>query len=101
MRTGSVKRRIFWLFIGLILLVVVVSIVGIFIFKNVLLPGQQQRVINILPIMEIFLWRPPEGYTLPTPFATSAISPEDLLEITLEAPTLSATSQPDQPTLLP
>lgn len=101
MQTRLVKRRIFWIFIGLILLVFVLSIAGFFIFKNVLLPGQQQRVINILPIMEIFLWRPPEGYTLPTPLATSAISPEDLLEITLEAPTLSATSQPGQPTLVP
>ncbi|MBZ0292769.1 MAG: hypothetical protein K8L99_09440 [Anaerolineae bacterium] len=34
------------------------------------------------------MWRPPENYSLPTPLpATNAISPEDLLSITLELPT--------------
>jgi hypothetical protein len=93
-QTVKRKRRVFWVLLALIALVILGSATGIFLFKNVLRPGQQQRVINILPFMEIFLWHPPEDYALPTPLpSTSGISPEDLLSITLERPTLQATEE--------
>lgn len=109
------SRRVVWIFLVFLLLFVVGSTAGVFIFKNVLRPGQQQRVISILPFMDVFRWHPPEGYALPTPLpSTSEVSPEDLLSITLESPTLWAgetatgetqeTGQPEEtlfPTLIP
>lgn len=88
------RRRIVWILLAFLLLFFVGSVTGIFIFKNVLRPGQQQRVIDVLPFMENFLWRPPEDYALPTPLpSTSEISPEDLLNITIEIPTPQATDE--------
>lgn len=74
--------------LGVVILGLIAGLAGIFVFRNGLRPGLQQRVINILPFMETFLWQPPENYSLPTPLpATNAISPEDLLSITFEPPT--------------
>lgn len=74
--------------LGLFLVFIFGAVTGIFIFQNMLRPGQQQRVINMLPFMEIFLLRPPINSTLPTALpATNGISPEDLLKITFGAPT--------------
>lgn len=82
------RRLVMRIAIGVVILGLIAGMAGIFVFRNVLGPGQQQHVINILPFMETFLWRPPENYSLPTPLpATNAISPEDLLSITLELPT--------------
>lgn len=79
------RRLVMRIAIGVVILGLIAGMAGVFVFRNVLRPGQQQRVINILPFMETFLWRPPENYSLPTPLpATNAISPEDLLSITLE-----------------
>ena len=81
------RRLVIRIAISLFILGLITGTAGVLLFRNVLRPGQQQRVINILPFMETFLPRVPENYSLPTPVpSTNAISPEDLLSITLEPP---------------
>lgn len=88
------RRLVMRIALGVVILGLIAGLTGIFVFRNVLRPGLQQRVINILPFMETFLWQPPENYSLPTPLpATNAISPEDLLSITLEPPTQMETTE--------
>lgn len=88
------RRLVMRIAIGVVIVGLIAGMAGVFIFRNMLRPGQQQRVINILPFMETFLWRPPENYSLPTPLpATNAMSPEDLLSITLELPTRPAPTE--------
>lgn len=94
-------RLLFWLVIGLFLLAIVGSVTSIFVFRNVLPPGQQQRVIKILPFMEYLL--PPRlgpRDTLPTalPAPNGGISPEDLLKATFSIPTTQATESSITPT---
>lgn len=72
------------------LLMLLAPVVGIYAFRDVLRPGQQQRVINILPVMEAFLpSRPGPGDTLPTVVADqgSLVSAESLLGLSLATPT--------------
>jgi hypothetical protein len=79
-------RLLFWLVIGLFILAIVGSITGILVFRSVLQPGQQQRVIGVLPFMTVFLNRPPADATLPTvePGAnTSGITADQLLDLPL------------------
>ena len=40
---------------------------GVFVFRNVLLPGQQQRIVDQLPFMRAMMAPTPPGGTLPTP----------------------------------
>lgn len=58
------------LFYGVIFfsfLSVVLPIVSIILFRDVLRPSQQQRIINSLPFMDNFLpYRPAVGETVPT-----------------------------------
>lgn len=73
-------RFLFWSLVILFLLTIVGSATGIIVFRNVLRPGQQQRVIDALPFMSVFLARPPADATLPTVIPpNNAISPDDLL----------------------
>jgi hypothetical protein len=68
---------------------------GLLIFQNVLRPGQQQRIIGVLPFMESFLpYRADENARIPTALPqNNALSPEDLLnfEVASAAPTASPT----------
>lgn len=75
---------------------------GLLIFQNVLRPGQQQRIIGVLPFMESFLpYRADENARIPTALPqNSAISPEDLLSFALASPT-PTTSPTATPTLAP
>lgn len=81
------------LFYGAIILfsiVLVAPMAGVYAFREVLRPAQQQRVINMIPVMEVFLPpRPAPGDTLPTvvPGQSSNISAEDLLGLSLITPT--------------
>lgn len=86
--SGNTKRRSRWFhhwlkfFTLFVLLVFVAGLTVIIIFQSVLLPGQQQRVITILPFMESFLIRQrAPGDILPTalPRTPGSISPADLL----------------------
>jgi tetratricopeptide (TPR) repeat protein len=88
--------------IGFFLLVVVGAIVAVIIFREVLEPGQQQRVIDQLPFMEAFKRPTPVGGILPTvaPQGNSDQNALDLLNMPLESATpvggVVATSQPTQ-----
>lgn len=82
-------KLLFWLTVGLFTATIIGSIAGIFVFRNVLRPCQQQRIIALLPFMENLLPpRPDPGSTLPTPVAAQNgdLSPQDLLEAPLTAP---------------
>ena len=88
---GSRKRRWLWLLILLllaILLVAALGLGGVFTFRNVLLPSQQQRIIDQLPFMRALMAPTPPGGTLPTVVPVAgALSPADLLA---DLPTLPA-----------
>ncbi len=89
----SPPRVLFWGVIIFFAVVVIGSVGGVLIFRNVLHPGPQQRIIGILPFMEVFLPpRPAPDSKLPTPFQTqnSSISPEDLLSMPIGFPTSEA-----------
>ena len=92
---GINRRLVLWITVAVFLIGMIGGVTGIVIFRNVLPPSQQQRIINILPFMEMFLYHPPEGYTLPTPLpSTSEFSPEDLLSVTLDISTMQITPAP-------
>lgn len=100
-------RFLFWSVIGLFILGIVGTIAGVIIFRDVLQPGQQQRVINMVPFMQAFLPPHPDADdTLPTPEAVTG-NPDDLLNLdfgveTEEAtPTLEATEEPTEVSVLP
>lgn len=105
-------RFLLWGIIAIFLLGIVGSVAGVVIFRNVLQPAHQERVMGILPFMEAFMPpRPAAGETLPTPEVTvdEDISPEDLItgilpddeedaENAAGTPTLTPTSTPAPPT---
>lgn len=67
-------------------------IASLFVFRNVLRPSQQQRVIDFAPFMRAFLNQPGEDASIPTVEGniTSEFSIEDLLDLptaTLTSPT--------------
>lgn len=96
-------RFLFWSLVIVFILTVVGSAAGVIVFRNVLRPGQQQRVIDTLPFMAVFLARPPADATLPTVIPpTNALSPDDLLNsplllapATTEEATATAESTPE------
>lgn len=80
-------RFLFWAVIAIFVMGILGVSGGILVFRSVLEPAQQERVMSIFPFMEAFLpSRPPTDATLPTPIATSNIAPEDLLTIPLNIP---------------
>lgn len=96
--------------IGGFIVIIVGAVVGAVIFQNVLRPGQQQRIIGVLPFMESFLpYRADENSSIPTALPqNNAISPEDLLNFSLASatpfsiPTATTIAAPTStPTLLP
>lgn len=96
-------RFLLWLVIGVVLLGILGSVGAVYVFRSILLPGQQQRVIDQLPFMRVFMPPTPVGGTLPTAQpADSEISPEDLLSAPLGLPTstLVPTSEPTEAVLL-
>ena len=91
-------RILLWLVIGLFILGILGAVGAVVIFRNVLLPGQQQRILDQVPFMRVFMPPTPEGGTLPTAVpAESDISADDLLGAPLELPTLTA-APTDEPT---
>ena len=99
---GSRNRRWLWLLLLLllaILLVAALGLGGVFTFRNVLLPSQQQRIIDQLPFMRALMAPTPPGGTLPTVVPVAgALSPADLLADLPTLPaataTVTATSSP-------
>src|SRR4051812_47189260 len=75
------SRRGLWVVVGVVIVLVVGFGVGLTLFRNVFRPGQQQRVIEMVPFMAAFLDRPNPNATVPTvqPPANSDLSAADLL----------------------
>jgi hypothetical protein len=96
-------RLLLWSVIGLFVLGVVGVIAAVVIFRNVLQPSQQQRVIDQLPFMEALLPYRDPNQTLPTlaPSTPGGISPNDLLGAPITestaTPTVEVTAT-DEPT---
>ncbi len=92
---GHVKpppRLLLWAIVGLFVLALLGGISAVILFRNVLLPAQQQRVIDQLPFMRQFMAPTPEGGTLPTPLPNEGdISPEQLLAAPLVRPSITPT----------
>jgi hypothetical protein len=74
-------RFLLWLIIGLFLLAIIGGITGLVVFRNVLRPGQQQRIVEAVPFMKIFLDRPDPNMTVPTVQAPTGegMTADDLL----------------------
>ena len=75
-------RFLLWVVIGLFVLALLGGVAGVYVFRNVLRPGQQQRIIDMAPFMSALLSRPDPNATLPTvsaPTSEGGLSPEDLL----------------------
>jgi hypothetical protein len=90
-------RFLLWSVIGAFILGFVGVIAVIIIFRNVLQPGQQQRVIDQLPFMQSFLPYTDPAQTLPTivPATPGGISPEDLLGLSVGGGGEEATTTPE------
>lgn len=102
-RTRRARRRRFTFLLLLLLAAATLALAGagaVHVFRHVLLPGQQQRIIDQLPFMRALMAPTPPGGTLPTPVpATGALSAADLLAA---LPTLAATTAvPATPTPAP
>ncbi|HUN08230.1 MAG TPA: C39 family peptidase [Aggregatilineales bacterium] len=103
--TQQTQRWLLVLISTTMLLLVVGIVIGVFAFRTVLRPGQQQRVIQILPFMERLLpSNPGAGLALPTPLATYAtgVSPSQLLTPmhTTETPDAAVILASPTPTVL-
>lgn len=88
-------RWLLWSAVGLLVLIVIGGVGSIVIFREVLRPSQQQRVIDQLPFMHAFLRPTPSGGTLPTPLPDAAGAGDalDLLQIDLALPSASPTAE--------
>jgi len=93
-------KILFYGVLGLSFLSVILPIVSIFLFRDVLRPSQQQRIINNLPVMSNFLpYRPAAEDTVPTVVNTGTNLSADLLIEATQTPTFSPTITMIPPTL--
>lgn len=78
-------KWLLWGVVGIFVLAIIGGVAGIYVFRDVLRPGQQQRIIDALPFMRSFMRPTPVGGTIPTPSGGSAEgrSPLDLLNATI------------------
>lgn len=80
-------RILLWGIIGLFVLGILGAVAGVYVFREVFTPGQQQRVMNILPFMEAFMPpRPAAGDTLPAPATVDEEAAQNLLNNPLTLP---------------
>lgn len=85
-------KLLFWGVIGLSLLSVILPIMSIMLFRDVLRPSQQQRIINHAPFMTNFLpYKPSAGLILPTAVYVESTVSTDIL---LASATQTSTSTP-------
>lgn len=111
-------RILLWGCIGLVIIGIVGSVASVYLFREVLRPGQQVRVMEYLPFMEAFLPpRPAADATVPTvgapvnedqinnlltldlepqvtPEATPEVTPEPTVEVTVEATEVAVVASP-------
>lgn len=97
----SWRRRLLLLLLLLAaagLIVLALGAGGLHVFRNVLLPGQQQRIVDQLPFMRALMAPTPPGGTLPTAIPVDgALSAADLLA-DLPALPVAETEAPVAPT---
>jgi hypothetical protein len=88
------SRRGLWVIVGVVIVLAVGFGVGLFLFRNVFRPGQQQRVIEMAPFMAAFLDRPDPNATVPTvqPPANGELSAADLLSENFNFATAESTA---------
>jgi tetratricopeptide (TPR) repeat protein len=89
-------RFLLWGVIGLFVLGIIGVVSGVFVFRDVLEPAQQTRVMSMFPFMEAFLPpRPAPNDTLPTVASPdNVMSAEDLLNLDLNAGASEAVATP-------
>jgi hypothetical protein len=89
-------RFLLWGVVGLFVLGIVGVVSGVLIFREVLEPAQQSRVMSMFPFMEVFLPpRPAPNDTLPTVASPdSEMSAQDLLNLDLNMSASEAAATP-------
>ena len=95
---------LFYGILFLFVLMIITPIGSIIAFREILRPGQQQRVVNMLPFMEAFLPpRPSPGDTLPTPMSGGDLDSvsDSLLSISISTPLPTLLSEEIVPTVIP
>jgi tetratricopeptide (TPR) repeat protein len=87
-------RILLWGVVGLFILCIIGAFAGIYIFREVLTPGRQVRVIGILPFMEEFLPSRPDPYSV---MPTVEPVEDDALQMlnNLSVPGATATQMPE------
>ncbi len=85
-------KALFWGVIVAFVLILVGVIGGLLVFRDVLRPSQQQRVLEFAPFMRVFLAPTPIGGTLPTPVLDRAS--EDAAMNLLQMPIVLASETP-------
>lgn len=104
---GGPPRLLLFGVLGVFVLVIGAAVAGVVIFREVLEPAQQVRVIDNLPFMEAFLPPTPEGGRLPTvePGITNEQDALDLLNLQLDefdaTPTAASDASTDNLTAQP
>ena len=100
-RRRGLSRRLLYAVLVPLLAVLILATAGagiVYGFRHVLLPGQQQRIVDQLPFMRVLMAPTPPGGTLPTAVpVTGGLSASDLLaDLTL--PDATVTEEPDSGT---
>lgn len=98
-----------WAIVGLFVFIIIGSIIGVVVFVHILRPGQQQRIVNLLPVAAVFLPKQDtRAFAIPTPVGGQAdgLPPEELLNISVHGSTdepviLTETPQPTVTTAVP
>jgi len=86
-RSAAPPRILLWGVIVLFFLGIIGVLTSVYIFREVLLPGQQVRVMGYLPFMEAFLPpRPDADDTVPTARAVDSDAAQNLLNSPLNLP---------------
>jgi len=81
-------RILFWGLIAMVLLIFVGILASIVVFREVLTPGQQQRVVDAVPFMRALLPpQPAPDSVLPTIASPNATAAMDLLNLEFSSPT--------------
>lgn len=96
-----------WLIILILVLVALALVIAtglgaVYAFRNILVPGQQQRIVDQLPFMRVLMAPTPPGGTLPTAVPVAgALSAIDLLADLPGLPTATSTTAAATATSVP
>ena len=82
--------RLMWLWVTILAVILVagLGVGGLYAYQNILPPRYQEQMITEVPFMRAFMRATPEGGIIPTvPPHTGGISPDDLLNLTVDTET--------------